>query len=160
MRMKSSRPVWMVLGTHVSLGLLAAGALMLGAGCTNPPNSDFEETISFSSSPANAKLTIDGVDIGTTPKLAVLGKDAATHIVISKPGFVSADLYVHIEGSHLAPNPVDVVLRCDLLPDKPGPDRAAELVTALDNLKKYVAIGNIAPEDAPEAERQIREFYK
>jgi hypothetical protein len=156
--MKTFSTTW--VATRFSLGLLAVSALVLVAGCNNPPNSDFEETVSFNSTPANAKLSIDGVDIGTTPKQAVLGKDAATHIVISKPGFAPADIYVHIQGSHLAPNPVDVVLRCDLLPDKPGPDRAAELATALDNLKKYVAIGNIAPEDAPEAERQIREFYK
>jgi len=141
-------------------GLLAACALLASPGCSTPPNSDFEETVQIDSLPTHAKLTIDGVDSGTTPIAAVLGKARETHLIISKAGFTSTDIYVHIDGKHLVPNPVDVVLRSDLLPEKPGPDRAAELATCLENLKKYVAIGSLAPEDAPEAERQIREFYK
>jgi hypothetical protein len=158
--MNSNPSTWKTTAARSLAGLLLAAMLLLANGCSDGPNSDLEETVRIISAPPNAKVTIDGVDSGTTPIPAVLGKDRETHVVISKSGFVSADLYVHVQGSHLAPNPVDVKLRCELLPDKPGPDRAAELAACLDNLKKYVAIGNIAPEDEAYAEAQIREFYK
>lgn len=158
--MKTNHSTWRTTAAWSLAGLLAAGALLLGAACSDGPNSDFEETVQINSAPANAKVMIDGVDLGVTPIPAVLGKDRETHVVISKPGFAPADIYVHVQGSHLAPNPVDVKLRCELLPEKPGPDRAAELATCLENLKKYVAIGNIAPEDEAYAEAQIRDFYK
>jgi hypothetical protein len=160
LRMKTNSITWAAAAAWSLAGLLVAGALLLGAGCADAPNSDFEETVQINSAPANAKLAIDGVDSGTTPIPAVLGKARETHLVISKTGFVQADIYVHVQDGHLAPNPVDVKLRCELLPDKPGPDRAAELATCLENLKKYVAIGNIAPEDEAYAEAEIREFYK
>jgi hypothetical protein len=157
--MKTARPFWIAAARPIA-ALLFAGALLAGAGCSSPPNSDFEETVQIDSTPANAKVTIDGVASGMTPFAAVLGKARETHLVISKAGFATADIYVHIDGKHLQPNPVEVTLRCELLPEKPGADRATELATTLENLKKYVAIGNIAPEDQAEAERQIREFYK
>lgn len=158
--MKSNPSTWTTAAARSLAGLLAAGALLFAGACSDGPNSDVEETVQIISAPANAKVTIDGVDSGTTPIPAVLGKDRETHVVISKPGFAPADIYVHVQDGHLTPNPVDVKLRCELLPDKPGPNRAAELATCLENLKKYVAIGNIVPEDEAYAEAQIREFYK
>jgi hypothetical protein len=158
--MKNNRTLGIAAPASSLVGLLAAVALLLGAGCASPPNSDFEETVKITSAPANAKVTIDGVDSGAAPIQAELAKNRETHVVVSKSGFVPVDVYVHIEGGHLAPNPLDAKLRCELLPDKPGPNRAAELATCLDNLKKYVAIGTIAPEDEAYAEAQIRAFYK
>ena len=157
--MKIKRPIWTPAARRLLAGLLA-GALFIQAGCSSPPNSDMEETVQINSTPANAKVSIDGVDAGVTPMPAVLGKARETHLIISKGGFVPTDIYVHAQGSHLVPNPVDVPLRCELLPAQPGPNRAADLATSLDNLKKYVAIGTIAPEDEAYAEAQIRAFYK
>jgi hypothetical protein len=145
---------------RLSFPLLALAAALLAGGCADQPNAAFEEPVQFNSTPANATVSIDGTVIGPTPTQAVLGKQADTHIVIAKPGFVSADLYVHGVDGHLQPNPVTVVLRTDLLPDKPGPNPSAEMATCLENLKKYVAIGTVTPEDEPLVEQQIRDFYK
>jgi len=141
-------------------GLLTAGALLLGAGCSGLTNANREESVSFTSTPANATVSIDGKSIGQTPFQAVLGKGYDIHLVIRKPGFAPADLFVHTQNGQLIPNPVDVKLRLEMLPEKPGANPQAELATCLDNLKKLVAIGTIAPEDAVEAEAQIRAFYK
>jgi len=143
------------------LAWLTAVAALLVVGCENVPNGDLEESVDFDSSPTHANAAINNtLTLGQTPFHAILPKRDETHIVITKPGFKPADVYVHIEGSHLAPNPVNVKLRTELLPDKPGVDPKAELATCLENLKKYVAAGNIAPEDEAYAEAQIREFYK
>jgi hypothetical protein len=141
----------------VAFGLASA---LLSAGCADQPNAVFEEPVQFNSTPANATVSIDGSSIGTTPASAVLGKQDDTHIVIAKPGFVSADFYEHGVNGHVLPNPVNVALKTDLLPDKPGPNPTAEMAACLENLKKYVAIGTISAEDEPYVEQQIRDFYK
>jgi len=140
--------------------LLALAAGIFASGCADQPNAVFEEPVTFTSSPSKATVSIDGSNIGTTPTQAVLSKEHDTHIVIAKPGFVSADLYVHGVDGHLQPNPVNVALKTDLLPEKPGANPQAEMATCLENLKKYVAIGTVAPEDEAYVEQQIRDFYK
>jgi hypothetical protein len=140
--------------------LLALFAAVSGSGCADQPNAVFEEPVAFTSTPSKATVSIDGTNVGLTPAQAVLAKEHDTHVVIAKPGFVSADLYVHGVDGHLQPNPVNVALKTDLLPDKPGANPQAELATCLENLKKYVAIGTVAPEDEPYVEQQIRDFYK
>jgi len=140
-------------------GLMVIGALL--AGCADAPNSDFEESVDFDSMPAHANVSLNNSSsLSQTPFSAILPKQTETHVIFTKPGFKPTDVYIHIEGSHLAPNPVMIKLRTELLPDKPGPDPKAELATCLENLKKYVAAGNLAPEDEVYAEAQIREFYK
>jgi hypothetical protein len=140
--------------------LFGIAATLLSTGCADQPNAVFEESVQFISTPANAAVSIDGTNIGNTPAQAVLSKQNDAHIVIAKPGFVSADLYVHGVDGHVQPNPVNVALKCDLLPDKPGPNPSAELAACLENLKKYVAIGTISADDEPYVEQQIRNFYK
>jgi len=138
----------------------ALSSALLAAGCADQPNAIFEEPVQFNSTPANATVSVDGSSIGTTPTTAVLGKQNDTHIIIAKPGFVAADFYEHGVNGHVQPNPVNVALKTDLLPDKPGANPAAEMAACLDNLKKYVATGTISPDDAPYVEQQIRAFYK
>jgi len=140
--------------------LLALSFALFATGCADQPNAVFEEAVQFNSTPANATISIDGSNIGSTPTQAVLSKQSDTHIIIAKPGFVSADFYEHGVDGHVQPNPVNVALKTDLLPDKPGPNPAAEMATCLDNLKKYVAIGTISADDEPYVEKQIRDFYK
>jgi len=134
--------------------------LLLAAGCASPANADKEESLDFSSAPTHAKLSIDGNAIGTTPMSAVLGKGPDTHLTFSKPGFVTQDVYVHTVNGKLTPNPVDVKLRLEMLPEKPGADPKAELARCLELIKQNVASGSMAAEDAAEAEAQVREFYK
>ncbi len=140
--------------------LLALLTALFVTGCADQPNAVFEETVTFNSTPAKATVSIDGTAIGTTPTQAVMAKQNDVHIIIAKPGFVSSDLYVHGVDGHLQPNPVEVALKTDLLPDKPGANPQAEMATCLENLKKYVAIGTVAPEDEAYVEQQIRNFYK
>ncbi len=140
--------------------LLALGSLLL-AGCADPPHVDDEEAVQINSTPAGAQISLDNSPLSTkTPMEMSLPKLVDSHLVISKPGFTPVDVYVHNVGGSLTPNPVEVVLRTELLPDKPGPDKAAELAACLENLQKYVAAGTISAEDAPLAEKQIRDFYK
>jgi hypothetical protein len=83
-----------------------------------------------------------------------------THVSITKAGFAAQDVLVRATGGGLTPNPVDVTLRTELLPEKAGADKAAEMDACLANLRKYIAAGTIDPEDAAYAEAQIRAFYK
>ncbi len=141
-------------------GLIAVAALLLVASCDSTANADKEESIDFTSAPSHAKLTIDGNPLGTTPTSAVLGKGPETHLVVSKTGFVPQDVYLHTVNGRLTPNPVDVKLRVDVLPDKPGADRAGELARCLQIINQHVADGSLAAEDEAEAEAQVRSFYK
>ena len=140
--------------------LTTLAASLFSAGCADQPNAVFQEPVNFNSTPAKAIVSLDGNAIGPTPTQAVLSREHDTHITIAKPGFVTADLYVHGTGGHLQPNPVSVALKTELLPEKPGPNPAAELAACLENLKKYVAIGTISADDEPYVEQQIRAFYK
>ncbi len=159
-RMKSPSPTASAPCLRLLAALLSLG-VVLAAGCASPPNSDVEEAIDFTSTPTNASVSLDGVMLPQkTPIRATLPKLTETHVVITKTGFKPADVYVHVVDGSLAPNPVSVQLRTELLPDKPGPNPQAELQTCLDNLKKYVAAGTIAPEDEAYVEAQIRAFYK
>jgi len=151
-------PLAKICRPFVGLWVVMATAALL-AGCADEPNAVFEETIQFNSTPSKAKVTIDGTEIGQTPIPAVLAKECETHVVISKPGFIPIDIYEHIRDGHLAPNPVNAKLRSELLPNARGADPQAELARCLENLKRYVAIGTIAPEDEAYVENQIREFY-
>jgi hypothetical protein len=149
----SARPRFSVLLMGLSLSFLAAG-------CADQPNAVFEEPVAFNSTPDKAVVSLDGTVIGPTPTQAVLSREHDTHITMTKPGFITADLYVHGISGHLEPNPVNVALKTELLPDKPGPNPATEMATCLENLKKYVASGTISAEDEPYVEQQIRDFYK
>ncbi len=140
-------------------GLLAAGVLLLTS-CETISNGELQESVAFNSAPSHANVTINNTVVGQTPMSLILPKLANTHVVITKAGFVPEDLYVRAEAGGLTPNPVDVKLRTELLPEKPGADRQAGLETCLANLRKYIAAGSIDPEDAAYAEAQIREFYK
>ncbi len=141
-------------------GIIALGALLLGAGCNSNTNADKEESIDFTSAPTHAKVNIDGNSVGTTPMSAVLGKGPDTHLTFSKAGFATQEVYVHTVNGRLTPSPVDVKLRLDLLPEKPGQDRAADLQHGLELVKQLIASGTLAAEDEAEAEEQVREFYK
>jgi hypothetical protein len=138
---------------------LCLGAVLLLAGCSDDPNAKLETSIDFVSMPSNAVVKVEGADIGLTPTSATLARDSETHVTISKPGFVTADIYVHPEGGVLKPNPVNVKLKSELLPDSPGPDPQAALARSLQLLQQYLEMDRIAPSDEPYAEAQIRAFF-
>jgi len=83
-----------------------------------------EEAVEFISTPEGAKVSLGNHFLVFTPGNAVLPKQTESHIIISKAGFKPADVYVHIDGGSLAPNPVEVKLRLELLPEKPGADNS------------------------------------
>jgi hypothetical protein len=147
---------------RAGLVILLAGFILAAAqtGCDTNPNADKETTIDFTTTPGNATVSIDGDALSkTTPTSAVLSKFRETHVTIAKPGFVITDLYVRPHDGDLQPNPVDVKLRPELLPETRGPDPQGDLARSLDILKQYVASGRILPEDQAYIEAQLRAFY-
>ena len=133
---------------------------LVQAGCDSNPNGDREATIDFTSTPGNATVSIDGdALIKTTPTSATLSKFRETHVTIAKPGFVTADVFVRPHDGDLQPNPVDVTLRPQLLPETRGADAQGDLARSLEILKQYVASGRILPEDQANIEAQLRAFY-
>ncbi len=139
---------------------LAAAGMLLAAGCADGPNAAFQQSVDIDSTPGHATVTINKTVVGQTPMTIMLPRQLETHLVIAKPGFISADVYVHEQAGELIPNPVSVELRTELLPEKRGANPPAELAACLENLRKYIAAGTIAPEDQAYAEKQIRDFYK
>lgn len=142
------------------IGLTASGVL-LTAGCADGPHADVQQAVEIDSTPGHADIFIDKAPLHmTTPATVMLQRQYDTHLVITKPGFVPADVYVHEQAGELIPNPVNVELRTELLPDKRGPNPPAEMAACLENLRKYIAAGTISPDDEAYVEKQIRDFYK
>jgi hypothetical protein len=140
---------------------LVIAMALLGAGCADDPNAKVEQTVHFESVPSGATVSVDGVPLpDKTPTSAELGKLRETHITIEKKEFKPADVYVGPHDGVLAPDPVSVNLRPELLPETPGTDPTAEKGRAMDILHQYVAMGRIATEDQPYIESQITQFYQ
>lgn len=142
------------------LGSLLVVGAVLATGCETLSNSDVQESVEFTSTPSHASVTLNNTVVGQTPFSLILPKLTDTRVAIAKPGFAPAEVTIRAVSGGLTPNPVDVTLRTELLPEKPGADKQAGLDASMTILRKYIAAGTIAPEDAALAEAQIRAFYK
>ncbi len=157
-------------------------ALLLLVGCTSPQpskNYGFRQEVGIDSYPAEARVYIDGAFVGKTPLSAQLRANRTYEITFEKSGYkpyveyIGPDLDMKLDPfikigpmesrgyyNRLGPNPLQVELEHELVPDIAGPDLLKEMLFKTEQLDKHLAEGLISIEEHRYVTRQIIEYYK
>jgi hypothetical protein len=167
----------------IQLAQICTGiALLLLAGCTSPQtakNYGFRQEVGIDSYPAEARVYIDGAFVGKTPLSAQLKANRTYEITFEKSSYkpyveyIGPDLDMKLDPfikigpmesrgyyNRLGPNPLQVELEHELVPDIAGPDLLKEMLFKTEQLDKHLAEGLISIEEHRYVTRQIIEYYK
>ena len=157
-------------------------SLLLLAGCSSPKpsrNYGLRQEVGIDSYPQHARVYIDGDYVGKTPLSAQLRANRTYEVVFEKSGYkpyveyVGPDLDMKLDPfikigplesqgmyNRLGPNPLQVELEHELVPDIAGPDLLKGMLVKTEQLDKHLAEGLISIEEHRYVTQQILAYYK
>jgi hypothetical protein len=158
-----------------ALVICALGALL--AGCSSTPGIGSGQSVDVYSFPAGADVYANGEFKGQTPTTVSLDKTTSHEIQLSKKHFRTASAIVAPSGSdkepflkwglleeigyysRLAPDPVEVSLRADVIPTAQAYDSFEEFSYLSLLVDQLLETGEISPNEHKYITRQLIEFY-
>ena len=166
---------------QLALNISVLSAILL-TGCNGPKpshNYSLRQEVGIDSYPQHARVYIDGDYVGKTPLSAQLRANRTYEVVFEKSGYkpyveyVGPDLDMKLDPfikigplesqgmyNRLGPNPLQVELEHELVPDIAGPDLLKGMLVKTEQLDKHLAEGLISIEEHRYVTRQILEYYK
>jgi hypothetical protein len=164
------------------LVLFLTGISLLLAGCSSPQpsrNYGLRQEVGIDSYPQHARVYIDGKYVGKTPLSAQLKANRTYEVVFEKSGYkpyveyVGPDLDMKLDPlikigplesqgmyNRLGPNPLQVEMEHELVPDIAGPDLLKGMLVKTEQLDNHLAEGLISIEEHRYVTRQILEYFK
>ncbi len=167
--------------------LFPAIALLLLAGCAsdNPQRNaqrlqyGLWQDVGVDSYPRGARVQIDGEMVGVTPLSAKLRSTKTYEVVFERSGYkpyveyIGPDLDLKLDPfikigplensgmyNRLGPNPLQVELEHELVPDIAGTNLLEEMLLKTEQLDKHLTEEMISIEEHRYVTRQILEYYK
>ena len=161
-------------------------ALLLLAGCASNkhqhndhrPQYGLRQDVGIDSYPRGARVYIDGEMVGNTPLSAELRSNKTYEVVFERAGYkpyveyVGADLDLKMDPfikigplenrgayNRLGPNPLQVELEHELVPDIAGTNLLSEMLLKTDQLDKHLNEGMIPIEEHRYVTQQLMDYY-
>ena len=166
--------------------LFTTMALLLLGGCAsdNPHKNahraqyGLRQDVGIDSYPRGARVYIDGEMVGTTPLSAELRSNKTYEVVFERAGYkpyveyVGPDLDLKMDPfikigplenrgmyNRLGPNPLQVEMEHELVPDIAGTNLLAEMLLKTDQLDKHLNEGMIPIEEHRYVTQQLMDYY-
>jgi hypothetical protein len=167
--------------TQLALNISVISILIL-TGCNGPKpshNYGLRQEVGIDSYPQHARVYIDGDYVGKTPLSAQLRANRTYEVVFEKSGYkpyveyIGPDLDMKLDPfikigplesqgmyNRLGPNPLQVEMEHELVPDIAGPDLLKGMLVKTEQLDKHLAEGLISIEEHRYVTQQILAYYK